>query len=244
MSSSPTACRTGAIIQARMGSTRLPGKVLEDLAGRPVLGWCIERLRRASSLDGVVVATSTLPADDAVAALCERLGCRVFRGSENDVLARYAHAASAAGWEHVVRVTADCPFVDPQLVDALVAAYLQSRADYASNCTVGERTYPIGLDLEVFSAAQLQRIHGLASLPYDREHVTPYFYTHPAQFELLGVPSEDVDHSQHRWVIDTPQDLAFARALAAQFEGCDFSWTDALRAVEREASLLDMSIKR
>jgi spore coat polysaccharide biosynthesis protein SpsF len=209
-----------------------------------VLAWCIKRLRRAKSLDGgVVVATSTLIGDDAVVALCQRLGCEVIRGSETDVLGRYAQAAKATGWEHVVRVTADCPFVDPQLVDELVGAYLQSHTDYASNTgTVGNGTYPDGLDLEVFSAAQLQRIHKLASLPYDREHVTPYFYTHPAQFKLFGGISAYGDRSRHRWTIDTPRDLTFARALAAQFEGHDFPWTDALRVVEREAWLLEMSV--
>ena len=231
--------RVGAVIQARTGSTRLPGKILEPIEGFPLLGWCVERLRLAKTVDRVVVATSDHVADDAVQALGQDLGFGVFRGSEDDVLARFSGAVQYFGFDHAVRVCGDSPFVDPGLVDALVRAYLAAEVDYASN--VGTRSYPRGLDCEVFSAEGLAKVDALAKRPFERAHVTPYFYQNPEVFSLLNVPGAN-DYSQYRWCVDEPVDLAMVRALAGRFDGRrDFSWTEALAVVESDSALGGMN---
>lgn len=199
-----------AIVQARMGSTRLPGKVLADLGGRPMLARVLERLGRARSLDAIVVATSTEPGDDPVAELGRELGVPVFRGSEEDVLDRYAGAAGHFDADAVVRITADCPLIDPELVDRVVERFRESGADYASNTL--ERTYPQGLDVEVFSREALERAAREARETWERAHVTPFIYRHPELFSLTGIRHE-ADASRHRWTVDTPEDLDFVRAM-------------------------------
>jgi len=228
-----------AVVQARTGSTRLPGKVLADVAGRSMLARVCERLGRAGTVDGVIVATTTEPADRAVAAECARLGVPCFRGSEWDVLGRYHDAAAAWGAEVVVRVTADCPLIDPEVVDRVVLAFLDARPDYASNTL--ERTWPRGLDIEVFTAAALARAHREARLPHEREHVTPYLYGHPQQFRLLAVTGPDrLGHL--RWTVDTPDDLRLVREIYARLgsEGV-FSWRDAARLCKREPALAELN---
>ncbi len=223
--------RVGAVIQARTGSKRLPGKILEPIAGFPLLGWCVERLSQARGIEQVVVATSDAPGDDAVERLGQDLGFEVFRGSEDDVLERFAGAVSGFGFEHVVRVCGDSPFVDPGLVDELLSAYLAAGVDYASN--VGERSYPRGLDAEVFSAAKLIEVERAAKEPFERAHVTPYFYQHPDQFALLNVPG-DRDHSAYRWCVDELSDLEMVRTLAGLMGGRrDFSYLEALEMLKQ-----------
>lgn len=219
------------IIQARMGSTRLPGKVLADLAGEPMLARVIERARRAKRVDKVVVATTDLPQDDVLVALCRERGWLVTRGSERDVLDRYAKAAREHGGDVIVRVTSDCPLLSPALVDDCVGALLDAlpAADYACN-TLPPRTYPRGLDVEAVSREALERAWRDDPDPATREHVTPYIYRHPAAFRLVRVAG-GADHSRHRWTVDTPADLAFARAVYGAL-GASFEWRDALRFVE------------
>jgi len=219
------------IIQARMGSTRLPGKVLLPLLDRPLLWWDMHRVRQARTLDEVVIATTTRPADDAIVALCDGEGWPVFRGSENDVLDRYYRAASAHEADVVVRITSDCPLIDPAVVDYTVAGHLSAapQPDYTSNSTV--RTYPRGLDTEVVSFAALERAWQTATLPPEREHVTYHIYQHPDTFHLHRVQNP-VDHSQHRWTVDTPEDLELIRRIYGHFGHGDFSWQEALAVVE------------
>jgi len=228
-----------AVVQARTGSTRLPGKVLADVAGRSMLARVCERLGRAETIDRVIVATTTGPADRAVAAECARLGVACFRGSEGDVLGRYHGAAAACGAGVVVRVTADCPLIDPEVVDRVVLAFLDARPDYASNTLT--RTWPRGLDAEVFPAAALARAHREARLPYEREHVTPYFYGHPERFRLQSVTGPG-RLAHHRWTVDTPDDLRLIRTIYARL-GPDgtFSWRDAARLFDREPALADLN---
>ena len=227
--------RIGAIIQARTGSSRLPGKVLAPIEGFPLLGWCVERLRRAEMLHEVVVATSTKAGDDAVARLGDELNFTVFRGSEEDVLGRFAGAAAAFRFDHIVRICGDSPFVAPNLVDTLVRAYLEAGVDYASN--VGQRSYPRGLDAEVFSAAALAQAASAATAPYQRGHVTPYLYQHAELFSILNVAAAQ-DYSHHRWCVDEAVDLEFVRALAARLDGRRaFAWTEALALVEADPEL-------
>ncbi|NLS92529.1 MAG: NTP transferase domain-containing protein [Planctomycetaceae bacterium] len=231
--------RVVAIIQARTGSTRLPGKVLQDLAGSTMLARVIRRTARASLLDEVVVATTQSDQDDPVVAECRRLEAAWFRGNEHDVLDRYFAASEASRAELVVRVTSDCPLIDPALIDRVVAAFLKERPDYVSNFL--ERTYPRGLDNEAFPFEGLARAWCEAESPYQRVHVTPYFYENPALFRLLAV-KHDRDLSGHRWTVDTPADMQFARAVYDRFGGDDqFAWTDVLQMLENEPELSEIN---
>ncbi len=231
--------RVVAIIQARTGSTRLPGKVLQDLAGQTMLARVIRRTERATLLDDVVVATTTNGQDDPVVAECRRLGARWFRGNEQDVLDRYFSASEASRAELVVRVTSDCPLIDPGVIDRVVAAFLRERPDYASNFL--ERTYPRGLDNEVFAFDGLARAWCEATRPYQRVHVTPYFYENPSLFRLLAV-KHDRDLSQGRWTVDTPADMRFARAIYDRIGDNDrFTWKDVLQLLKEEPRLPEIN---
>jgi spore coat polysaccharide biosynthesis protein SpsF (cytidylyltransferase family) len=199
-----------AIVQARVGSTRLPGKVLADLAGRPMLLRVLDRAGQARRVDQVVVATSVAAADDAIEGLCRREGIGCFRGSEDDVLARYAGAADAFAAGTVVRITADCPLLDPAVVDAVIDAFLAAKADYASN--IAPPTFPDGLDTEVLSREALERAHREARLRSEREHVTLYIRNHPELFRSVNVASPE-DLSHWRWTVDEPADLELAREI-------------------------------
>ncbi len=204
--------RVVCVIQARVGSTRLPAKVLLDLAGEPVLAHVLRRARRIAGVDDVVVATSTDPADDLVAAMCGRLGVRAVRGSLEDVLARYVVAARETRADAIVRITSDCPFLDPARSGAVVRAFLSEAPDYASN--VMDRRLPRGLDTEIVSMAALVRADAEAS-GEDREHVTRHVYRHPESFRCLSVRGEGEDLSMHRWTLDTIADYRFLCAVAS-----------------------------
>ena len=227
--------RVVAIVQARMGSTRLPGKVLKDLDGETALARVLARVRRAAMIGEVLVATGDSPGDDVIVTECKRLEARVFRGDENDVLDRYYRAAKFSKGEIVVRITADCPLIDPQIMDETVNQFLKERPDYASNALI--RTFPRGLDTEVFSLQTLECAWRESSEPYQRAHVTPYIYQHPERFKLLAVQG-DRDYGGLRWTLDTTEDLEFLRAVYARFGGRDdFGWQDVLALLEREPGL-------
>lgn len=195
------------ILQARMSSTRLPGKVLRPLMGEPMMARQIERLRRADHMDDLVVATSVEPGDDAVAAWATDLGCRVHRGPLDDVLGRYVGALRAFGpADHVVRVTADCPLTDWRVFDQVVKLHLESGADYTSNTV--ERTYPKGLDVEIVKAKLLEVADAEGQDAYEREHVTPFFYRRPERFRIAQL-TQSVDQNLWRWTVDTAADFAF-----------------------------------
>ena len=228
-----------AIIQARMGSSRLPGKVLMDLHGRPVLDHVLTRLRRARGVNMIGLATSNLPADDAIETWAAGQGVPIHRGSEEDVLDRFHAAALAWQADVVVRITADCPILDPDVVSAAVAAYLEAPCDYLSNAV--ERTYPDGLDVEVFSQAALQRAWEQATSPRHREHVTSYLYDHPDQFQLKAL-RQSVDRSRLRWTLDTPDDLRFLRAVFAAMEHPHFGQQEVLDLLEREPSIQEINM--
>ena len=205
------------IDQARMTSTRLPGKVLKEVAGRPLLEYQIERLRRVRNAHEVVIATTENATDDPIIGLCERLGVSTYRGSEEDVLQRYYEAAQAHGADVVVRVTSDCPVIDPEIIDAAIAMFLAPPMlyDYVSNTQT--RSYPRGLDVEVFSFAALAAAQAEGRLEYEREHVTPYLYQHPERFRIAQLVAGE-DHSQHRWTVDTAEDFELVgRIIAALY---------------------------
>lgn len=222
-----------AIVQARMSSTRLPGKVLAPVAGKPMLERQLERVRRSRMIERLVVATSEEPEDDAVAAAARAAGCDGFRGSLEDVLDRFTAAARYYEATDVVRLTADCPLSDPELVDDVLRVHLASGADYTSN--VLEPRYPDGLDVEVLGVDALERAWSEAATPHDREHVTPFLLHHPERFLLRSVRGEQ-DLSRLRWTVDHPEDLAFVRAVFERFlpERPDFGWRDVLELLERE----------
>jgi spore coat polysaccharide biosynthesis protein SpsF len=231
--------RRVAIIQARMGSTRLPGKVLKDICGETMLARVVARARRAATLDEVVVATTTLPEDEAVAREAARLGAPAFRGDEQDVLDRYWRAAQEFRADVVVRITSDCPLIDREVVDKVGDVFAGASADYASNNM--PPSYPRGLDVEVFTAAALARAWHEADKPYERVHVTPYIYQHPELFHLLPVVSAE-DLSRQRWTVDTPEDLAFVRAVYERLGNSDlFSWRDVLALLAEEPGLAELN---
>ena len=198
--------RVVVIVQARMGSTRLPGKVLASIRGEPMIVRQLERLLRCRHVDVLVVATTDLAGDDPVVDAVGRLpGVGVFRGSEEDVLARYVGAARATGAEVIVRITADCPLIEPTVVDRCVLTMHENPdAEYVSN--VHRRTYPRGLDTEVVRAEALETAYTEATHPFEREHVTPFIWRRPERFVMVDVTAAD-DHSHLRWTVDTPQDL-------------------------------------
>lgn len=227
------------IVQARMGSSRLPGKVLQDLSGRTMLARVIERVRAARSIDEVLVATTTLTQDDPIVDECRRHSVSFWRGDETDVLNRYFQAAKAAEADIVIRVTSDCPLIDPDVTDQTIQAFLQVRPEYASNTIV--RTFPRGLDTEVISWKALTRAWQEARQTHEREHVTPYILEHSSEFHLHSVTG-DRDYSGYRWTVDTPEDLAFARAVYSRL--CDhgaFSWHEVLDLIEREPELVELN---
>ncbi len=217
--------KTAAIIQARLGSTRLPGKVLLDLAGEPMLARVVERVRRARRVDDVLVATTTETRDDPLAALCAERGWPCFRGSENDVLDRYYRAAKSVGADLVVRITSDCPLIDPAVIDSAIDGLELQAADYCAN--VIRRTYPRGLDVEVFTFAALETAWQEDDRPESREHVTQFILRNPDRFAQTNM-SYDEDHSAFRWTVDTLEDFDLIGKIYAHFGRDDFPWTDAL----------------
>lgn len=233
------------VIQARTRSTRLPGKVLAAVSGRPLLACMVERLRSARSLEAIAIATSDHPADEPVRRLAADLGIPCVAGSEHDVLARYCQAAEELGADPVVRLTGDCPLIDPGLVDSVVMAYLQAvpPVDHASLA----RGFPDGLDAEVVARAALERAAREARLPSEREHVTPYIWKRPQQFRLLGLELRP-DLSHLRWTVDEPADLELVRRIYERLDrpGGVFGWREVVALMEREPELaaLNAAIER
>ena len=231
--------RVLAVIQARLGSTRLPGKTLADLGGRPMLAHVVERAAAIPGVDGVVVATTANPRDDRLAEWARQAGLDCVRGSEDDVLDRFHDALARHPCDAVVRVTPDCPFLDPEVSGLVVDAWLSAEGavDYASN--VEPPTFPDGLDTEVISSAALSAAWREARLPSDREHVTPFVRRDPRRFAQAAV-RHDPDLSRLRWTVDTPADLDFARAVVARLAPAGrerFGLREILALLEREPDL-------
>ena len=222
-----------AIVQARMQSTRLPGKALLDICGEPMVSRVMTRCQRAKRLQGVVVATTTEPADDVLSQLCMARDWPFYRGSENDVLDRYYQAARKHQADVVVRITSDCPLIDPDLIDLTVNEFLrlQPECDYVSN---GEppRPFPRGLDVEVFHFAALEQAWREARDAAFREHVTLYIYRHPETFRIVPLPA-DRDYSDRRWTVDTPEDRELVLKLFEHFGHDRFGWRDVLAVLAK-----------
>ncbi len=199
-----------AFLQARVTSTRLPGKVLRPVLGVPMLGRQIERLRRSRRIDQMVVVTSVNGSDDKLARFCQSIAVECFRGSLEDVLDRYYQAALRYRPEHIVRLTGDCPLTDPELIDTVIRFHLEGGYDYSSNTI--EPTFPDGLDVEVFRFAALERAWKEAVLPSHREHVTAFLYNQPKLFRLGSYLGKN-DFHELRWTVDDPQDLRRVRTI-------------------------------
>lgn len=205
-----TSFKTLILVQARMTSTRLPGKVLKEVLGKPLLSYLIERLKCVGQADALVIATTINPLDEAIVHLCEKENVPYFRGSEEDVLSRYCEAAKLHKAGTVVRVTSDCPLIDPEVIDEVIMFYRKQSVDYASNALT--RTYPRGMDTEVFSFKALEEAAEEATLSSEREHVTPFIYQHPERFKLANL-SYVTNQSHHRWTVDTKEDFQLISKL-------------------------------
>ncbi len=225
--------KTVIITQARMTSTRLPGKVMLLAAGKPLLEFHLERLQRVTLAQQVVVATTVNAEDDVLVEYCLRKNIAYYRGSEYDVLSRFHGAAAEHGAERVVRVTSDCPLIDPEVVDRVLRHHSENpELDYVSN--ILERTYPRGLDCEAFSFHALSQAFAEAKSPYEREHVTPFIHSQPSRFRLGSIRHERV-LSHHRWTVDTPEDLLLIRKILEDVypRKPEFVLEDCLEAAER-----------
>lgn len=224
-----------AIIQARMGSSRLPGKVLKDIGGKPMLYRVFVRARRAQTLGRVILATTQDKSDDLVAAYCREQGFPVYRGDPLDVLDRYYQAACLFGVRTIVRLTGDCPLIDPGEIDRTVRAFQDQKVDFAANRLPPpwQRTTPIGMDTEVVTFEALERAWYEARQKHHREHVMPYFYEEPGRFKMLLVNHEP-DLGRLRLTVDTPEDLILVRKIYDTFGNSDcFSLREIVDLLDR-----------
>jgi len=225
-----------AIIQARVRSTRLPGKVLKKILGKTILQYGIERIKKAKYVENVVVATTINKEDLDIVKLMNKLGVDVYRGSEKDVLDRYYQAAKHFKAKHVARSTSDCPIIDPQIIDAVAQSYFESQADYCSNTL--DETFPDGQDIEIFKFTALENAWKNAKLLSEREHVTPYIKKHPKKFKLISFKNK-IDLSNKRWTVDKPADFELIRAIieALYPKNPDFQMKDVLKFLSKNPDL-------
>lgn len=236
--------KVAAIIQARMASSRLPGKVLTKLGHQPALEWMVNRVKRSKLIDQVIVATTTDPSDDAVEAFCAGKDVTCVRGDMFDVLDRIYQAAKQNEADVIVRLTGDCPFIDPDMLDDLVGMFLELKPalDFAANRLPMERTVPIGLDAEICSFEALEKAWQETTEKHHREHVMPYFYENPDIFNILHM-KHDPDYGYMRWTLDTPEDLEMLKKVADHFVGKDdFSWLEVLDLIEKYPEIQEINL--
>ena len=232
-----------ALIQARMSSTRLPGKVLLDLGGRNVLSRMVERVRQSELITRVVVATTVDPSDEPILKMCLDEKIDVFRGSLPDVLDRYFQAATLDRADIVVRLTGDCPLIDAQMIDQTIKALIDQEADFSCNRLPPpfHRTFPIGLDVEVCTFEALSRAWHEATEKHDREHVLPYLYEVEGRFKVVQLDHTE-DLGSLRWTLDTPEDYALLQQVIKRLDGRnDFTWLDVLELFKKEPELAEIN---
>lgn len=231
--------RVVAIIQARMSSKRLPGKVLAMIGDTPMLAWVVERSRLAKSVDEVVVATTVEDADDEIAEFCRQRSYAVWRGDPTDVLDRYRQVAQEYSADIIVRITADCPLIDAGLIDEAVEALITSDppVDFVANRFPWGRTFPIGLDVEACTREALETAWVQADQKNEREHVMPYIYENPALFKVIQLDAQR-DYGGLRWTVDTQRDLEFVREVVGRLpDQLGFGWKDVLTVVQEHPEL-------
>jgi len=230
-----------AIIQARLGSTRLPGKTMKELAGKPLLGHLISRIKKSKYIEDIIIATTTQERDDRIVQFAAENNLKFFRGDEDDVLDRFYQAAVTWQCETIVRVTPDCPMLDPQITDRVILEYLSGRYDYV--CNVMPPTYPDGLDTEVFSFQALARAWREAKLLSEREHVTAYIVKHPDLFKLGNVSKEGKNISWMRWTVDTQNDYEFVSHIFEKIGNSSeiFYLEDVLKVLKENPELIKIN---
>ncbi len=229
-------------IEARMGSTRLPGKTMKEIVGKPMLELLIERLKRTKRIDEIVVATTTEPEDRVIAELAERIGVKCFRGSSEDVLDRVLRAAKTYQGDIIVEMTGDCPLLDPVLVDRIINIYLENTYDYVSNAI--KRTYPRGLDTQVFSVNVLNEVSKLTNDPADRENVSLYIYEHPERYRLYNVEAPpEYRHPGYRWTVDSKEDFQFVKEVYENlyYKNPDFLAADIMKLLKEKPDLCEIN---
>jgi len=221
------------VVQARISSTRLPGKILKSVLGKPLLTFLVERLRQIQGIEGIIIATTKNPADNAIAEYCDHEGLHCVRASEEDVLSRYVAACEAFDLEVAIRITSDCPLLDPDLVSSGLALFAQKyeSLDYLSNTLV--RTFPRGMDFEIIRTDSLKKAYFEAKTAVEKEHVTPYIYNHPEKFRLANLLQKQ-DQSHFRLTVDTPEDFELIRLLLEEIypKKPEFRLSDILLALK------------
>lgn len=228
-------------IEARMTSTRFPGKVLRPIAGMPALELMIRRIKRSKYIDEVVVACTVNRDDDPIQDLCARIGCSCFRGSEDDVLARVLGAAETAKTDVIVEMTGDCPFIDPMVIDSVIELFFEKGVDYASN--VVERSYPDGFDVQVFGIDGLRKVDSMTKDPVDRVHVSSYFYRTDGIFSKANLHApKDVDWPELGMTLDEPDDYRLLCAVAERIpESETFTVADVVKLIRNHPELLEIN---
>ncbi|MFY2158380.1 cytidylyltransferase domain-containing protein [Cytobacillus firmus] len=234
--------KIAAIIQARMGSTRLSGKVMKDIKGRSVLSHVIERVRQSDLIEDIIIATTVLARDNVIENEAKIYGAKVFRGSEEDVLSRYYLAAKENNIDIIVRITSDCPVIDSNVIDEIINYYLKENYDIVTNAgsDISQRTFPRGLDTEVFSFQVLEEAFNNGREKYHREHVTPYIYERSNKIHYF---KNDVNYSNHRWTLDTEEDFELISEIYSRlYKGThDFYLQDIIDIFNKEPKLFTIN---
>lgn len=234
--------KTVVIIQARMNSTRLPGKAMLKIADKTVLEHVVTRVKQSRLIDEIIIATTTKQEDDIIVEESKKIGVKSYRGSEEDVLSRYYYAAKENSADIIIRITSDCPLIDPEIIDLVINFYKENEYDIVANASsnLSERTFPRGLDVEIFSFKQLEIAFLKANEKYQREHVTPYIYENA---EKVYYYKNDVDYSQHRWTLDTDDDYKLISKIYSElYKGVhDFYLKDIIKLFERKPDLFEIN---
>ncbi|WKV09845.1 glycosyltransferase family protein [Thermoanaerobacterium sp. CMT5567-10] len=233
-----------AIIQARMGSTRLPGKVMKIIMDKPVIEHVVNRVKASKEIDDIIIATTTKKEDDIIVEEAQKLNVKYYRGSENDVLSRYYYAAKENNADIVIRITSDCPVIDPKIIDDMIYKFMQlyeqDNIDYMSNTI--KRTYPRGLDVEIFTFESLEKAFIEADKSYQREHVTPYIYENPEIFKIGGFKN-NIDYSSYRWTLDTIEDFKVIESIYQALYDKDrlFYFTDIISFIKEHPEISEIN---
>ncbi|MBM7580163.1 cytidylyltransferase domain-containing protein [Jeotgalibacillus terrae] len=234
--------KVAAIIQARMGSTRLPGKVMKELMGKTILSHVIARVSQANTIDEIIIATPNKNNDDVISNEAKKCGVKVYRGSEKDVLSRYYYAAKESEVTTIVRITSDCPLIDPHVIDEVVNYYKNGNNSIVTNAGTDptNRTFPRGLDTEVFSFKVLEEAYHLGKENYHREHVTPYIYENADKVYLF---KNNIDYSKYRWTLDTAGDFELISEIYDElYKGKhDFFLKEIIELFEQKPELIDIN---
>lgn len=228
-----------ATIEARMTSSRLPGKVLMDFCGKPNLQHIVERIKRSKYIDEVVVATTVNKEDDSIVELCKEIGCKYFRGSENDVLLRVLEAAKSVDADYIVEITGDCPVIDWRHLDYLTEMFFLEEHDYAAN--ILKRTFPRGFDTQIFSVNVLEEVNEVTKNPADHEHVSLYIYTHPEKYKLINWEAEgEMNHPELEITLDTKEDYEFIKQIYEILypKNSDFSAKDVVELLIKHPEMI------